>query len=720
MLFGEEANLTNGARISASTSRPGMEAPFAIDGKVVDASRWLAAADDPSPWLEIEFSAPVDMGAVDIFTGFEEEPPTTRFDLSFEVGGKWIAPPEGQVSGNWANPRRLKIPLEKVSRLKISFPPRAPGKIREIAVYGSGDALSGSGLTGGKITTTAVDRDIHQIALNQIGFETSRSKRFTAPLSADGTEFIIRKAKGQAPLFTGTIQGHIGDFSEFRPADSDEEYVVVARGGALKEHASDPFLIRGNLWMEAYWQPAVDFLIDTRSVVGTHPSAYGGCPWRDGTYYDHIIPALVLMCQADPERIAAMPRQIDWEADKVRVLDPAFPFDPNNPNSAEALPTARKYYTEFEAPKPDAPDVVKMLHWGVGFYLIDPETADPSGDPAGRKIHFQTVEQIAYVVWAWPTLQKWLPESFYQRARDFCFNQWDDSLGVDERWDPDFYKDIPEMVPTTPQSSATLAFKGRHAPGNSIGANILMYEVARREGRADADRFMDSAVAQAEWIVKSLDWNQPWATKGQRMSEHRTVPNLVRLLQRYPEKAPAGLKEKIEAWADVAIRRSDNLWDFRKYEDGDNWTVPTLNDVGSCAAFPAIATAASWAVSDPVKKARLKALVVSHVDYLFGRNPRLAATVHQPLPSFPGIERGWPKGFPENLCARLELCRGSISSSPGSEMFPFNPEGAYRHAEGWVNYGAAWSISLAYIRFDELRGEDANAKSVGPALLPPQ
>jgi hypothetical protein len=33
-------------------------------------------------------------------------------------------------------------------------------------------------------------------------------------------------------------------------------------------------------------------------------------------------------------------------------------------------------------------------------------------------------------------------------------------------------------------------------------------------------------------------------------------------------------------------------------------------------------------------------------------------------------------------------------------MYPFQTEGVYRHAEGWVNYGAAWCISLAYLSFD--------------------
>ena len=88
-------------------------------------------------------------------------------------------------------------------------------------------------------------------------------------------------------------------------------------------------------------------------------------------------------------------------------------------------------------------------------------------------------------------------------------------------------------------------YKGRHAPGHSIVPNLLMHEVAKREKRDDAAKYLDAAVAQAEFIVKNIDWNDPRTTKGHRMSEHRTIPNLVWLLQKYPDRAPAGLKEKI-------------------------------------------------------------------------------------------------------------------------------------------------------------------------------
>jgi hypothetical protein len=97
-----------------------------------------------------------------------------------------------------------------------------------------------------------------------------------------------------------------------------------------------------------------------------------------------------------------------------------------------------------------------------------------------------------------------------------------------------------------------------------------------------------------------------------------------------------------------------------------------------------------------------RTLSTAAIDHVFGRNPRLAASPANPKMGFPEVERGWPKHYKENVCARLELCRGSISSAPGTEMFPFNPEGAYRHPEGWVNYGAAWCISLAYLKFDAL------------------
>jgi hypothetical protein len=561
--------------------------------------------------------------------------------------------------------------------------------------------ITGLAVAESSKSVPVIDRSSHVVAVNQVGYVTDRTKRFTAPLSPDGTPFIVRHTDDTTILHRGEIRRHIGDFSDFRPKVSPQHYVVEIRGGKLKPGISDSFLIRPNLWREQFWQPAVDFLIDSRSVVGTHPSAFGGCPWRDGNYYDAIIPSLVLFHLADPQLTAAMPRQIDWQADKERVLDPAFKFDPKNPESGGVMDAVRRYYTELEPPTPDAPDVVKLIHWGAGYYLMKPVTKDPMGDPEPRQIHSQTVEQIAYVVWAWPALKAWLPQSFHDRCRDFCFANWEKSLTIDKWWDPAGYDPPPEGQ--NPMSGRLHPYKGRHAPGHSIVPNLLMHEIAIREKRNDAARYLEAAVAQAEYIVKHIDWNDPRSTKGHRMSEHRTIPNLVWMLQKYPDRAPVGLREKIQAWAKVAVHRSNNLWDFRRYDDDEHWTIPKLNDVGNWASFPAIATAASWVIDDPALGSRLRELAIAHADFLFGRNPRLAAAPHMPEMGFPEIERGWPIGHKLNVCARLELCRGSISTGPGSEMFPFQPEAPFRHAEGWVNYGASWCISLAYLQFDAAR-----------------
>jgi hypothetical protein len=560
-------------------------------------------------------------------------------------------------------------------------------------------ALSLSLTTGGALAAEDPALSALPIAVNQVGYVTDQPKRFTAPKSEDGTRFAIRLQEGGSPLFRGEVKGGIGDFTSFEPQDSNRKYTVEIEGKGAPNVISDPFLIRAGLLQEQYWQAAVDFLIDSRSAVGTHASAYGGSSWRDGTYYDAIIPSLVLFYLADPQRVSAMPRQIDWAADKKRVSAPDFKFIDKDPGAKGFMKPVLAYY-QLEAPAADAPDVVKMIHWGAGFYLVNPKTKDPSKDPDPSQIHAQTVEQVAYVLWAWPALKRWLPDSFYQKCRDFCFENWKPSLGISPWWDTKTYLTPEDLKEGNPMGGLLHPYKGRHAPGHSIVPNLLMHEVAQREGRDDAAIYLQAAIRQAEWCVKNLDWNDPRTTKGHRMSEHRTIPNLVWMLQKYPQHAPVGLKEKIHTWVDIAISRSNNMWDYRRYDMQDHWSVPKLNDVGNLLSLPAIATSAGWVIDDPAKKSRLEQISTAAIDHVFGRNPRLAAAPATPMMGFSEIERGWPEHYKKDVCARLELCRGSISSAPGSEMFAFNPKGKYRHPEGWVNYGASWCISLAYLQCD--------------------
>ncbi|MGB2266711.1 MAG: hypothetical protein ACPIB0_07735 [Akkermansiaceae bacterium] len=701
-----EINLAESAKVRASSEREGASASLAVDGVVADNSRWLAAEGDQRPWIELAFPAPQKVGMVDVFSGYltgnQNGDSLRDFDISVQVKGNWQQDNSWQVRSNAQTSKRVYIDRDAVSKIRLSLTKPGPARIREIAVYDNKEALGllDVGAAGQVEQSFAIDIRQHQIGLNQVGYLTARPKRFTAPLSGDGTEFTIQG--GDTILYRGKIKDGIGDFTGFQPADSETPYTITLHGGDLKDNTSEPFLIRQNLAQEQYWQAATDFLNDVRSVTGTHPSAYGGCAFRDGTYYDAIVPALVKFYLADQTFVDAMPRQIDWQAEKARVMAPDFPFDANNPCSGGVMEATRNYY-QLDPPKAEAPDVVKLIHWGAGYILMKPNGRDPSSskDRAGH-IEPQTVEQVAYVLWAWPALKKWLPQSFYEQCRDFCFKHWRGSLKVSPQWDAKTYMTTDSFAQSIHNPGNMHPFKGRHAPGHSIVPNLIMHEIALREGgegREDAGIYLKAAVKQTEWIIKNLDWNDPRTTKGHRLSEHRTIPNLVWMLQKYPDHAPAGLKAKITEWAKVAVSRSHNLWDFRKYSE-DMWTIPGMNEVGNSLGLPAIALAASWVVDDPALKKELERIAISSIDHVFGRNPMLAAATPHPKQGFPEVERGWPMLYKNDVCARLETVRGNIATLPGSEMYPFSPGKKFRHLEGWCNYGAAWCISLAYLQWD--------------------
>lgn len=691
-----EVNLAKTASASASSHRGPNVPDMVCDEVIGDASRWLAAEGDAKPWIELSFPKPTTVGMIDVFSGWKSEAGLDAYDVTVEVDGRWLRDKAWQVRENTKNNKRTYIDQRNVSKLRLTLIKPGAARIREIAVYDNKEAQGLKNIGSGSEAPPSANIDFkqHQIAVNQIGYFQSRPKRFTAPLSADGTAFALRAQGGNEILHRGVIDGGVGDFSDFKTEDSSTHYAIELRGGSLKPNTSDSFLIREQLDQEQYWQPAVDFLLDARSVSGTHPSAYGGRAWRDGTDYDAIVPALVKFYLSDPAFIETMPVQMDWQADKARITSRNFKFDSKNPGSEGVMEAVRNYY-QLEPPHADAPDVVKLIHWGAGYILMKPGGRDPSLKSAKRdRIESQTVEQVAYVIWAWPVLKKWLPESFCDLCLDFCFEHWQPSLKVNPLWNPKTYTTTDNW-----KGKDMSPFKGRHAPGHSIVPNILMYEVALREGRGDADIYLAAAVKQADWIIRNLDWKDSRTTKGHRMSEHRTIPNLVWLLQKYPDKAPDGLKEKIIEWAGVVISRSDNLWDFRRFDE-KLWTVPGMNEVGNSLSLPAIYIAASWVVEDPAVKQRLEELAFASIDHVFGRNPMLAAAPSHPKQGFPEIERGWPKHYKLDVCARLEDVRGNIASLPGSEMYPFQPGKAFRHPEGWVNYGASWCISLSYLQYD--------------------
>jgi len=526
----------------------------------------------------------------------------------------------------------------------------------------------------------------HHVFVNQSGYNLNKPKRFTSPCVNTQADYTISRTGSDEIVYRGKIVNSIGDFTDFRPAKRGIEYTIKVSGGNLKFGKSDPFRIEP-FWMERVCLgPALQFMIDCRSVTGTHPSAYGGCPWRDGTYYTYEVPSLVLMYLSNPDVFTRIPPEIDYHADKKKVLDPQFKLV-RAKNDKDALGTVRRYYKQLDPPVGDkVPDIIQLIHWGIGWYLPDPETRNPSGDPAGEKIHSQTVEQFAFFLYGYPYYQHYFTHNFYRQALDFTLEQWG-KAGL---------LDVITKVGT---------FKGRHCPGHSIMPNLMMYEVATRETLKNPQRFLRAAVNQAGWVVRELDPADPKVTKGQRMSEHKLITGLVMLLREYPQNAPQGLPEWLEKWADIMIARSDNMWDFRRYDDKD-WSLPRYapgshggagwNEPGNIAAFPGLCYAVASVLKDQARISRLQEIAAAHFDDLFGRNPLGVHSANDGPKDYFGVERGWPKKFRSNTCARLELVRGTLNSSASSEHYPFNPNTDFRHPEGWSAFNAAFNVGLAY------------------------
>jgi len=144
---------------------------------------------------------------------------------------------------------------------------------------------SGVALLSGEARAASEPPKTHVVAVNQVGYLADQPKRFTAPVSPEGSSFVVHEAKGTSPLFTGKVVNHVGDFSTFKPSQVGHHYVVEVSGASLASGVSDSFLVSDKVWTDQFWPAATDFMIDNRSVMGTHPSAFGGGAFRDSTYY---------------------------------------------------------------------------------------------------------------------------------------------------------------------------------------------------------------------------------------------------------------------------------------------------------------------------------------------------------------------------------------------------------------------------------------------------
>jgi hypothetical protein len=636
-------------------------------------------------WIEIDLTAEFKLGGAHVHNDVRGRVPVSAFAFEYFDGESWLEVPGGCVENN----RKGFVVLQfdevvSATKIRITSSGNDALAVNEIQIWGKDVPGEAHGLSDTEKEKFIASE--HWICVNQQAYNTGQPKRFTVPTAESDLPFEIRSVKSDELVYEGRLTNGLGDFSDFRPdSDPDEEYYISVEGDDLSGQ-SYSFRIGKKAIQEMAYGPNVAFFNDARSMVGTHPSAYGGTAWRDGTYYTYELPSLVMVYLSDPSAFDAMPVTLDWVEEKKLVFSPDYKTT-NEPNDDDALPTIHKYYSELPAPDPNTPDIIQNIQFTTGWILLDPVSADPSGDTLREQLHSQTIEQLAYFLYGYPAYEKYIDKGLYDMVLDSAMLWWEQS---------GLYEVITKVG----------NWKGRHAPGHSVMPNLLMYEVAKREFPDKADAFMDAAVAQAEWLINTVDWNDPVYTKGQRISEHKLITGISYFLDRYPDRAPEGLLDLMIGWAESAVALSDNMWDFRRYDAEEFWTLPGYNEAGNVIAFMGVALSVAIILEEGELKDRLVELAFAHYDNFNGRNPQNAHCANHPELGFEGIEKGWPYGDSRrNICARLETVRGSLSSLPGSEMYPFNPKGRPRWGEGWTSYNALWNISLAYLNYYEGMGD---------------
>lgn len=654
--------------------------------KITDASLTTGGIRfDPkgkSHWIEIDLTAEFKIGGIHLHLDHAGILPLGDFSFQYKKGENWVNIPNALSKSNFASTVAFVLPSPiSSSAIRLLVTSETTFGILEIQVWGKDVPVQPFGLQ--MKADVPFQTEKHWVCVNQMAYNLNAPKGFTVPTAKTNLPFVIKEKNAKKIVYQGNLKNGKGDFTDFNPIDLvAKEYFIHVEGDGLKAGDSYPFVIGEHALQKMAYRPAVEFFNDVRSLVGSHPSAYGGTAWRDGTYYTYEVPSMVLLYLSNPEVFNKMPVTLNWAKEKEHLFSPDFKPTKEH-NDKDALATAKAYYSKLPQPKSsNIPDIIQNIRFGIGWNLLDPVSADPSGDLLGEQLHGQTIEQFAYFLYGYPAYKQYIEKAFYQMVLDSTLKWWTRS-GLLE-------------VQTTIGNA-----KGRHCPGHSIMPNLLMYEVAKREKLSNPEKYLEAAKNQTNWIIENANWTNPAFTKGQRISEHKLITGLAFFMTNYPDQAPVGLKRKLVEWAENAVSLSNNMWNFRKF-DQDNWTLPGYNEAGNIIAFPACALSVAMILDEGNLKKRLVELAFAHYDNFCGRNPQNAHCVNYPELGFSGIEKAWP--FPDprhDVCARLENTRGSLSSLPGSEMYPFNPIGLPRHGEGWSVYNANWNVSLAYLNFYE-------------------
>lgn len=550
-------------------------------------------------------------------------------------------------------------------------------------------------------------------AVNQAGYNLGEAKRFTVPGAPDGSSFYIYRAAdtlkdSPEALYSGTVKGYAGYFSDFRPADPSAEFVVAVPG----QGHSVPFRIAPYLMENLSSRLAYQFFIDVRGGYKTDLSpanVTGGGPSRDGG-------GSVMEATFEGLLYASNPALFDRWTNELKYYE-------GNRMWADLPPPEENNYRVYKTTQDSTvtdpaqtPDLIKLLLWHAEFAYKHLAYNGIAGGGFNDWLSYNKVRMFGYegdslqsfdyqnmldqlaAVCAYYHLflKPYMSEETYHKYRQACLDNWEAYDRQKEvrywvksfKWIDEGYREFNEQG---------------NAFGQGLLRNLFMYICELHEPGGEAGKFLGYAQQCAADIVENWDFNNPWHMWSMRNAEHITPQALAVFYLMFPDKAPPGTLRKLEDYRDYVLERTDNLWQYRTHSDRE-WAHPKSKEVGTVAGL----AGSFFAVAKALEDEKLREVGWSQVNFVFGCNPAYAHLSNKSAARvalkgyWEGVETGWPHPYVHGT-GELGLCRGTLDGSPTNHAFPFHPDSAaladmpgIYGTEGWSHTNRAWMSSVAF------------------------
>lgn len=513
--------------------------------------------------------------------------------------------------------------------------------------------------------------DKYSPLVNQTGYNLNEPKRFVCYGAPDDTPFYLINQRTGKVEYEGKMIFSQGWFSDFNPVTQDE-YVIEVKG----KGRSVPFWIADHLIEKVSSKLAYDFFVDVRGsedpVHSNEAKVYGGGPSRDQGAFGLEGLFEVLFYSSNPALFDNWTQELGDKkcADLIDLIlwHAEFAY----------------HHVEFNGP-------ILTRHGTLGY----------EGEPRMVYDYWNTLDHLAPVCAAYHTfLKPYLSEEKYQAYRKTCLERW-------EKYDR--HKTVRYWTYST--KWVDQGFQEFNEMGNVFGqsvfSNLFMYLCELNEPDGNPEKFLKYAQESAQDIIDNWDFNNPRHMWWIRNGEHITPQALEFFLLVAPDKAPAGTRKKLQAWARHIQQRCNNCWKYRSHSETE-MAHPVTKELGGAPALGGSLFAAAHLLGDDA----LRKLGWAQVDFVFGVNPVGAHIGHKSEERlklngyWEGVENGWPDSH-SNGYGMLGSCRGTLEGTPLDGQFPKsnstttaddldNIGNKCYATEGWAISNRGWMATLTF------------------------